>query len=475
MSRSLLQILLSQWKDRTKHSSICDILDIHVDILVSVAFADRHAVATWANARQSTRDLIRAALLRDVEAVANAVSTISSTLAKMQKGSSAVASSELCLQSMRSSFWSKLYSTTKAGDLDTMANVISLIGHISIFDNLHLKAFKPTKGDHPKETVKALQGFAEKINDSFDTIRGGFLDLVIKFTNQKASSNVLDLLRKPGMVPWVIKLMFSPVESLQTAARTLVGQAFDDVDVRLECFRALFQNLPAGSMQGVTEHLSSFNAIVPLVPEACGLSKTLVRCLTDVLEVLCDSPDGVLLRPGYASSLSISESSDVLLVLWEAMVNAINIIFKRTAAWSAFFENDEMTAWMRDVLIFGRDLLDKRRVIENAISSSFAPVFRPKDSKLSPAGRKMLGHLYDTVPELTNWMRITDAELLHQSYSFMMSLLDCFVKHSLAPPEEKVEKLRRIIQQSRDKRSDKRQTHLDRVKLSKLETSVESL
>jgi len=52
--------------------------------------------------------------------------------------------------------------------------------------------------------------------------------------------------------------------------------------------------MPDASLGGLLT-LSKVLRVPAYAPEACGVSTVLVRCLTDVVDVLCGHPDGLLL------------------------------------------------------------------------------------------------------------------------------------------------------------------------------------
>ena len=46
-------------------------------------------------------------------------------------------------------------------------------------------------------------------------------------------------------------------------------------------------------------YLDVFNASVAILPEACSMSKALAVCLTDVIDVLCSTPNGLVHQTGF--------------------------------------------------------------------------------------------------------------------------------------------------------------------------------
>ena len=100
--------------------------------------------------------------------------------------------------------------------------------------------------------------------------------------------------------------------------------------------------------------MESFNvyAVKSNTIEACSASKALIRCLTDVLEVLGNSPDGLLKDGRYVKKnceASTSFKKD-LSELWVAMTVSISIIFRRSPRWAIHlknnFKNNEMLEMM---------------------------------------------------------------------------------------------------------------------------------
>ena len=86
----------------------------------------------------------------------------------------------------------------------------------------------------------------------------------------------------------------------------------------------------------------------------------------DVLEVLGTSPDGLLLDEAYIKKCNMLQFDlgKEIPKLWQLMTVSISVIFKRTPEWAPYYQSAEMLEWMRDALIFARDLVARRRVFE---------------------------------------------------------------------------------------------------------------
>ncbi|KDQ62427.1 hypothetical protein JAAARDRAFT_121642 [Jaapia argillacea MUCL 33604] len=443
----------------TQRNALSGVLDIHADILVSVAFARPYSGPKWRKARTATRDLVKDILLRDAQNLATAVSELCKLIHAQADEPLALAHPDV-----RTQLWKHIYATLEFDDVDAIATITSVVARSSHMDFLNRNAFSGAL-----QKGKVVDLIFTEANEALRIFRTGFLDAVAKFADRSNASVVLDLLRRPGMVKDIVTLMFSPIPDVQTAAQTLIGQAFN-VDLRLDCFRALLENLPGPSLEGIIRFVETFNAYVRVVPEACSVSKSLVRCLTDIIEVLCSPPDGLLLNQRLMTGEGGNRVADDLPNLWGLMSKAIAMIFRLTPAWAPNFQNEEMTVWMRDALIFGRDMLAQRRVIEAASIPSVVQVRPPKG--LSTVGKRMMNDLQDVIPELARWLRLTDEELLHQSFALLQTLLDSFRQTGVPPSESGTKKLNKFIEDARRNTTKGPRTHLDSARLSKLEDAL---
>ncbi|TFY66727.1 hypothetical protein EVG20_g4365 [Dentipellis fragilis] len=440
-------------------------LDIHTDRFVAIAFSRAFRDPAWDNARVAVRGLITAALLKDVHEISHTVHQLCRVLAEKP--------TTVNVPSIRRQMWKKAFASVEANDSDGMAAIISVVARSAHQDVLTKKAFNSalqsaSAGKAPSSVRPAF----DEVNRSLNIFRDGFSDAVSKYANYNAASSVQDLLRRPGVVKDIMALMLCPVEDIQVAAQTLVGQAFD-VDIRLDCFRALLKNLPDASLNGIFQFIEVFTHHAPSVPEACTLSKSLVRCLTDVIEVLCALPDGLLHDEEYLKPRSDGPGPGAEIPkFWTLMTQAITVIFMKTPSWSNYFQNEEMIVWMRDALIFGRDMLAQWRVFESAaVASSDVSAQGASKRKLSRVGKRMVNDLKPVLLELTRWLRLTDEELLHQSFALLQTLLECFRDTQIRPSEAVLTKLNKQVEDARAK-GDKRQTRLDASRLAKLEDAL---
>lgn len=451
----------SQTEELARHrQAISNVLDIHVDVFISVAFGRHYADEKWQSARSAARDLVTASLARDVRDIAGAISQSCAFLAGQTDTFS------VC--SVREHMWTKTYDSLQTNDADAAICLLDLVAQYAHLDVLNPRAYKPVLSK-----PNAQLAF-DAINRSLQVTRQGFVETLSKFANYNQPTFLRNVLRRPEVARNVMILMLSPIDDIQAAAKTLVGQTFD-VDVRLDCFRALLSNLPDPSLSAIFGFLEKFVRHAPQVTEACSLSKSLVQCLTDIIEVLCSSPDGLLHSKGFLRSEDLQGPASQLPQLWSLMTQSITVIFKRTPLWADFFEIPDMTVWMRDALIFGRDMLAQWRVMEVAaitVTNEGSTSRTQKPSKLSRVGKRMMNDLQPVLPELARWLRLSDEELLHQSFALVQTVLDCFRTTGVPPSEAGLAKLNKHVDDARKTTHGAPRTRLDSTRIAKLEDAL---
>ncbi|KAG2359476.1 SEN1 N terminal-domain-containing protein [Suillus spraguei] len=445
----------------SRRTAVSGVLDIHAEVFISVAFGRLYASSQWKEVRSAARDLITASLTQDANEISKSITTSCEFLAGRTK--------EFPVCVIREQMWKKTYESLQTNDTDGVVAIIAIVAQFSHIDFLNKAAYKRVLSSPHAQAFDA-------INRCLNISRSGFLDVVSKLANYNQRSFVLDVLGRPGVARDVMVLMLSPIEDLQGAAKTFVGQAFD-VDIRIDCFRALLSNLSDSSFEGIFSFLERYIHYAPQVPEACSLSKSLVQCLTDVIEVLCSSPDGLLHDRSFLQSKDKETPAARIPRLWNLMTRSITVIFKRTPLWSEYFDIPDMTVWMRDALIFGRDLMAQWRVMESVsvtATDESSSLLTGKARKLSRMGKNMMNDLQPVLTELARWLRLSDEELLHQSFALLQTVLECFRTTDIPPSEATLTKLNRHVESSRKDKSSTSKTKLDASRIAQLEDALTS-
>ncbi|KAK0221815.1 SEN1 N terminal-domain-containing protein [Armillaria fumosa] len=457
---SLAAKLLKSQKKEDHRPAIANVLGIHAETLVSVAFSSSYGGVEWKAARTDAQDLITTVMGQDLSRIFTAVSSLAQASADAKKVPASFASLDL-----RHPIWKRTFAALQINDGEGIAVVLPVIAQVAHLDRMHEAAFRKAT------SISGGAKLLSEVNEFLAAVKTDFLTSISNYSDRNTSSSAVEVLQRPGIVKSVVKLMLSPAEDLQLAGQTMVGLAFD-ADVRMDCFRALLGNHPDGTLEGIFEFLSNFREYSYTVPEACGLSKSLVRCLTDIMEVLCAAPNGLLNNAHFLRPSDLKGPAAHLPRLWTSMSQALALIFKRTPAWARYYDNEEMIVWMRDALIFGREMLAERGAFESAAST--VTTVTQLQSKSVP--KKMLNDMQQILTELTRWLRLTDEELLHQSFTLIESLFTCFKENKVTPQKDVVDRLKRYLKEAREKNTaDSSRTRLSSSKLNKLQSILGSV
>ncbi|KAI0822260.1 SEN1 N terminal-domain-containing protein [Trametes gibbosa] len=461
-SRLLVAVLSQQGKESSSRQNLAqDLLTVHCNTFVSVAFGRTYTDETWADARKQAGRLIKLALLTDIRRMGSLVTS----LAASGDADSGAAPNSL----IREQIWRNVYDGITGSDSDAISLLLAVISQISHIDDLKPAAF----GDAFKKSKSpgTSQSSLVAVNNALLLLRSGFRDVLTRYTDLNRAATAVEFLGRDDVVKHVLTLVFSPAEALQEAAQNLVALAYD-VDGRLDCLRALLEHFPEAAFSGLIDVLGTYTHYAKAVPEACSLSQALARCLTDIIEALCTSPSGLLLDPAYVRSAE-STLEDKIPKWWHAMTEALCVIFACTPRWARFFENEEMVLWMRDALIFGRDLLAQRRLLETTALAR-SQKGGASNAKLTETGKKMVGDLQQVLFELTKWLRLTDEELLHQSFALLETLLECFRQTETRPRAETFQRIQRHIEDARKNDPSRMKSRLDSTRLLRLEEAIGS-
>lgn len=412
----------------------------------------------WIDARSYSRGLVQTALRMDVKLVVHTIVKLAMLSSKGEPPTHPRVKEQL---------WKKTYESLLPNDWNGIASIVYVLSGIAHADDLHEGAFDATFKGHSKkeDLIKVVRG----VNRALKIFRTGFSDAVSRFLDFTEPTVALGLLRKNDMTKHVMTMMFSPVESLRSPVQSLIGLALD-VESRADCFCAVLQTNPDGALEGMTSVLETFAKVSMVLPEACGLSKALALCLTDVIDVLCATPDGLLHKTHFLQGFQAAGPEVQLPKWWGLMAKALTHIFQRTPRWAEYFDNEMMITWMRDALIFGRDMLAQRKVIEGS-ALALSPQSSMSRGK-SHIGTKMVDDLQSVLLELIRWLRLTDEELLFQAFALLQSLLGCFREANVKPSQAALQKLQKHVRDARTPDPKRPQTKLDASRVDRLQDAI---
>ncbi|GAA5907060.1 DNA/RNA helicase SEN1 [Sporobolomyces salmoneus] len=475
-------------------TSATKVLDLHASFLSQLAFSTSFAGPEWSQASSAAKLFLAGLLKKDSVVISKGIISLSlfsqehherekKEKRRLQKVAAGDPQAKAEAEPPKlvapkpitysKAIWNRVYETIKDDDARAVNILLQALVPILPYEKLTSRTWAV------KDLVRTQM---KAINDALATARDPFVTLLMSFADERVDQ-LLDFLSQPGAVSSTIVLLFSPVASVHNTAQGLVKQAFD-VPTRRDVFYHLAARFPDGTLQGLALAIQSFRTCARNLPEACGMAKRLVRCLSDVIDVFCDTTDGLLRNPEYVARGKDFKLQGKLLKLWELMGDALALLFRKTPDWALFFENEEMTEWMRDAILFGVDMLDQIRVFETIISGK--PLDRSSVTTDSPAkslavtskesknAASMILSLANPLEELLAWLRLNDQDLLLNAFNLVRRMLGRFTRSGLELRESIVARLKKLTVKNSATSAEKRSTILRDDQLLELREALEA-
>jgi senataxin len=403
-----------------------DTMGIHATFITTVALRRvEYPDPIWTEARSASRGLLRQIFRADGKDVVESMlgmAVIATTerrrTRKMKAGKAVpppVPVTRLHLASVRRELWKMTYDTLSSSDVDGVAVLIRSIASFAHIEKLDRHGSWSSKDLTEVITDEKWTSGIRAINNALQVSRENFPRIMESLALQPDISLLRGLWALEGVPKAAVILLLSPAEEIHIPVISLIQQSFDDVDDRGDCFRVLLEKYPSQAMDGLQDFLHSFILTAQQTPESCSLAKWLVRCFTDVLDALCQpsrSSDALLQSEEFLSAYDGTSMARRVAELWQLMTTGLAVIFKRTQDWAPYFENSVMVDWMRDALIFGRQMAEHIRSFEAAAlghsASRLADGGSESPVKMSSVGKKLVRGLDMVLKDLVSWLRLTE-------------------------------------------------------------------
>lgn len=469
-SLSLSSIDLQPQPPKWPHApSTSKIIDLHSPLIARLAFDPRYGAEEWREAREAARMFVGRVLERDSKRVRDGVYALGlwawdveearRKSAKAKPGEPKVveppapAPLTIC-----TSLWTHSYSTLppSSDDLHALSILLRSTTSSSHLEKLSSRVWSLSTSIRPQ---------MKTINLALDTSRDPLQSLLIGLADEPPET-LRSFLALPAVAEHLSILLLSPLDQLHATALGLIKNSYD-ASTRRDSFRALIFDHPDATLRGLYHGIRAFVKSAKVVPEATGMAKRVVRCLSDVIDVLCAATDGLLRDQSFGARIKERGEGGNwrtrLSQLWRIMCEALALLFKKTPGWAMFFENEKMTEWMRDAVLFGVDLVEQVRTFETAItgrslsstsSSSSQPP--PSPTKTSSTATSMIAAMNDPLEELMAWLRLNDEDLLNSAFNLVRAMLARFARSDVPLRPTTSAKIRKIAskgQAERDKES----------------------
>ncbi|KAH8920763.1 hypothetical protein BT69DRAFT_1336149 [Atractiella rhizophila] len=456
------------------------VLELHSDFLSQVAFRnekkkefkekmqkerttvvlDDEAAKAWREVSKQVAGILGVIMLEQAEKVQRFVISLSKGINQLMKSLEDIASAGRMAQKtgteppkhkqpvltvphrpdLGATVWKRVYKELEAEKF-VLPGLVQLIPVVAAAAFVGITL--PSK---PPDEVKNVKGTIAWAGAMLGSFREGFGELLDKDQTGRTVREILSLGGRSGK--GLIKLIFSPVEDVQTSVTNALQQSFDAQD-RLELFRALFKFAPEVTLAGIHEVLKTFVATAKSLVEATGFSKRLVRCLNDVVEVLCDStssPKGFFHDMAWRKSMKVSASAKDL---WSLMCQATTIIYERTQHWAPYYTTSEMVDWMRDVVAFQVVMVENIRAFQS-VSADIVITNSPAKSS-TRSSDPFVADLDNSLERVTSsWLRLNDMHLLQNVTDLICKVVNLFARYNVELSKGSLQQLHKYIDKGLD-------------------------
>ncbi|PLW47414.1 hypothetical protein PCANC_05849 [Puccinia coronata f. sp. avenae] len=417
-------------------------LRVFLPFFLDLAYDDRHRIGQWGKVQLQAQEIVEQITFSESQNLAVALQELSKTLLKMNKAElKSVDLSHLNIQ-ISKPVWLKIYklSNDYSESNQYLVKVFSLLirslSKCAHIDHLATKSWLP----QGKPMNSFLEPTITALNNGVSTIRAPLVDALIDLSGSTYGSQLLSsLLKDSSIIKAVIHLIFSPNDGLHTSSLALVRQWSDCIS-RHDCLRALLLKGQRAVFEGLIDALRILDLHAKILPDAMSLARRFVRCMTDVISILCSPTDGLLRDQAYIQSLSASD----VVEFWNLMCSSVSSIFARTPHWSEFWQSSEMTEWMRDALIFTEQLVKTFQIFESA---AFGRLNEKVDENKNLQS-KMVDSFMRPTESIVTWLRLNDPDLLDRSTGVIVQMLEKIGKFRRPLNPVLVDKLARYIDRS---------------------------
>lgn len=467
-ARAALRLLLKTFVSDAKNASSArmqairsELLDVHAQFLSQLSFSQPYACLltsnrpvssveqdrrveehrAWSKVSSEARRLLAELLAQDSRSLSSYLIELSKFFKSATKSSDEPPRIKLC-----NSTWKASYDAIKSSKQNqavhfagSMLRAYAPMAHLDRpVDKVWLS--DPTTGTVLKPVIRQLQ-------NHFDACSVPLGDLLLDVADSSASKS--NFIKQDKVCQDLMAAMLSPLDSIHQASMTVVREAYENTYSREQCFRKLLLHYPLPAIDAVQKSSAAFAQSALELPDSCGGAMRMARCLSSLLEALCDSEDGLLRDETWLGKEGVRSA---LPKLWDALCLTSARIYSKTPQWAVYHENEKMTAWMRDAVIFGNSLADELRSFEAAASGKSVG---ESPQKMSSIGSSMVNKAIAPVEALLSWLRLNDADLYRSTANLLVKFMVRFAKASVPLPTTFLQRIKKYATSTSSRTLDK--------------------
>ena len=300
-------------------------------------------------------------------------------------------------------FWEVIEKHLKRGYVGLTQIVMSGLTDLIGLEKIESKRELP----HPQEQ-KSFNSIVENLSQTLTAT----LDRVADFDPQHLDS----LTKSSAIAPHLMSPLFSSEQAVSEAGANLLKNMCG-ATVRREAISSFLSLWPRNILASVVfaiKRIAQYKAFAPC--------PRMLKVCTDVVDLLCNSQDGLL-----RTTALFADCKDAVRSYWAALWETLNIIYKQTEPWSQDIRVAIMSDFCRDVMQFSERLGEDFSVFDSATKAT-----EPTEtgSGASPAGVAIDGDAAElllfpsrTLLAMIKYLKLRDEYLLSTSVGLIQKLL----------------------------------------------------
>lgn len=260
--------------------------------------------------------------------------------------------------------------------------------------------------------VEKVPAEVRHFNDRFKLLSQSITNVVDRLS-EFSPSQLSALFEKPVAASAMVSLLFSSTEDTRSSAVELL-KVISLEEERRNALQHIIKNYFKNVVMGISDSIRQV-----MRKKAFAPTPSMIRTCRDVIDVLCNSQDGVL----RTMDLNTGEAAATM-NLWRNLWDSLTMIFATTEAWSnlGFYDKQMMMDFCRDTMQFADEVFDQCSIFAMALKKQ-----AQSDEDESKAKTELLQELLElpanAMEGLAKWLRLRDEFLSSKSVTLISKLL----------------------------------------------------
>lgn len=280
----------------------------------------------------------------------------------------------------------------------------------------------------------------------FNITFGNLTHLVCQMLERINDFNPKDLdslFHSPETATALVAALFSPDASTYEAGVNLI-KSISAESARKEAIGHLLGPFFATTLKGFSSSIRQIaeNRTFASCPR-------MLKTCTDVLDILCDSGDG-LLRTRALSDLDNLGEAEAVQSYWKSQWQALRVIYQMTEDWgkSRVADTNVMKEFCRDTMQFSERFFDQYNLFASALDSAvlIKNETGAKKAKRDSVGKKLLEYPAENMAAMVKWLRLRDTYLASISVKLISKVLERLTEWRMVLSKDASDFLEQVIQ-----------------------------